>query len=85
MSESPLPRTADTALERRLVELELLATQLDQTVNDLSGVLIEVQKRLERLEDTLSRLDVRHRLLADSVRENLGGERNLTEEKPPHY
>ncbi len=69
------------ALDRRVVELETLFTYLQQTVQDLDGVVLRQQERLEAAEATLGRL-------ADSIRsaqESSETDRPAEEERPPHY
>ncbi len=68
--------------ERRLSEIESLLTFLQRTVDDLSSVILEQQKRLAAQEKELARLRGMFDNFADSIVE---APRRPEDEKPPHY
>lgn len=63
--------------EERLTELEIRFSHQDQFLHELNQVVVEQQIKIERLEKEL--LDLKRNSQSNS--EN----RNLSEEKPPHY
>lgn len=63
--------------EQRLTELEIRFSHQDQFLHELNQVVVEQQIKIERLEKEL--LDLKRNTNSNS--EN----RNLSEEKPPHY
>ena len=61
----------------RLTELELKYMRLERTVEELSGVVAEQQKTIDRLVAQLTATVTRLR--------DLGDEAGAGDEKPPHY
>ena len=75
---------ADTSptdpLTARVAELESLHTYMQQTIDDLNSVVVEHERRVEKLERSLDQLAGRVTSLADA----LPGEEQ-PEPPPPHY
>lgn len=61
--------------EQRIVDLEVRYMKLERTVEELSSVVAEQQKTIDRLVSELSAQGARLRDLPDPT----------TDEKPPHY
>lgn len=68
-------------LAERLTRLEELYMHLQRTMQELDGVAVASQKRLDALEGGLSRLARR----LDVAIESLGSEERGEQERPPHY
>ena len=69
-------------LELRLSQVETLLTFLQRTVDDLNGVILEQQRRLESHDLEWARLRATYANLVDSAGE---APRRPEDEKPPHY
>jgi len=65
----------------RLIELEILLTHLQQSVQELDEVARLQSARVDSLERDLKRVQLEIGMLRDSSAEI----RTLAEEKPPHY
>lgn len=68
-------------LAARVTELEMLFTHLQQTVQELNGVLLEQGRSLDQLSAQLARLASEYAALSA----NPPVERNPLDERPPHY
>ncbi len=68
-------------LHARVVELEVLFTHLQRTLNDLDQVALAQQKQIATLERTIASLRGELDGLAGATQEV----RTPEEEKPPHY
>jgi uncharacterized coiled-coil protein SlyX len=68
-------------LQARVVELETLYMHLQRTVAELDQAALAQHKRIESLERTVRALGEELTRLVGSLRE----ERNLADERPPHY
>lgn len=79
MNDETPPPPADLAA--RVTELEMLFTHLQQTVQELNGVVLEQGRLLDRLTVQLNRLAGDYAALAA----NPAAERNPLDERPPHY
>jgi uncharacterized coiled-coil protein SlyX len=60
-------------MEQRLVDLEVRYTHIEQQLRELSDVVFEQQKQLERMTKEIG-----------SLRSRLG-DADDTQERPPHY
>lgn len=70
-----------TDLQNRVDALEIKATHQEQQLNDLSEMVSDQWKLVEKLGGALSKADARIESL-----ENSGAEPSaLSDEKPPHY
>ena len=65
----------------RITDLEMLFTHLQRTVQDLDEVIRSQQRRLDTLEQALSRLT----LQVDGVSGGADPDRTILDERPPHY
>lgn len=67
-------------IEERLIEIELKLTHQEDSVDALNKIIYEQQKKIDQLEKLLT-------ALARQVRDNASNtnERNLDNERPPHY
>jgi uncharacterized coiled-coil protein SlyX len=61
-------------MEQRLVDLEVRYTHLEQQLSELSQVVFEQQKQLDRMAKEIV-----------SLRARLGDEDNGQDQPPPHY
>jgi uncharacterized coiled-coil protein SlyX len=61
-------------MEQRLVDLEMRYTHIEQQLRELSDVVFEQQKQLERMTKEIG-----------SLRSRLGDADDDTHERPPHY
>lgn len=61
--------------DERLTELEIRFSHQDQFLQELNQVVVEQQQKIERLEKEL--LDLKRNTNSEN--------RNLSDEKPPHY
>ena len=66
--------------DQNIASLESKLTFLERTVGELSQVVYDQQKTIERLESACGRLTEQLKNLTDK----LPGD-DLTDEKPPHY
>lgn len=66
--------------DQNIASLESKLTFLERTVGELSQVVYDQQKTIERLESACGRLAEQLKNLTDK----LPGD-DLTDEKPPHY
>ncbi|PQO44599.1 SlyX protein [Blastopirellula marina] len=64
-----------------MTTLEEKHAHLERTVADLNSVVIDQQKRIERLETLLHRADER----IEHLHAALDQPRSAVEERPPHY
>lgn len=69
----------NTALEARIVELELKATYADDLLDRLNQVVFRQQQQIEVLARELSALR------QQQGPEGPSGPRSLQDERPPHY
>ncbi len=69
---------SSTGIEKRLTELEGRYAFLDDLVNQLDGVIVGQQRRIEELQAQLKHL---HQLLDRAQ----AGESASGDERPPHY
>lgn len=71
-----------TDLNDRITELEIKAAHQDQQINDLSEMVSEQWKLIERLGGQLTKANDR----IESLENNIPGDKtSLLDEKPPHY
>ena len=77
--QDPTPTPDQTALERRLVALELKASDAEDQIDQLNLALYRQQQRIDALLRELSQL--RDSLPAPGT----GAVRSLRDELPPHY
>lgn len=61
--------------DERLTELEIRFSHQDHFLQELNQVVVEQQQKIERLEKEL--LDLKRNTNSEN--------RNLSDEKPPHY
>ncbi len=73
--------TKPTNLEQRVVELELIYTHLQHTVQELDKVVFEQSKRIDLLQRELKLLVNEFRQMRDASRDI----RRPEDEIPPHY
>ena len=66
--------------ENRLIDIELKLTHQEDTVDALNQIVYQQQKKIDELEKLLTALVRQVKNSADNV-----GERNIENEKPPHY
>lgn len=66
--------------DERLTELEIRFSHQDNFLQQLNQVVVEQQIKIERLEKEL--LDLKRNANSDN---GISGNRNLSDEKPPHY
>jgi SlyX protein len=66
--------------EERLIDIEIKLTRSDDMLEALSQVVYEQQKKIDRLEALYTAL---LRRAPDS--EGSGADRNIENERPPHY
>ncbi len=66
--------------EDRLIDIELKLTYQEDTVDTLNKIVYQQQRKIDELEKLLT-------TLARQLNENASnlGERDITNEKPPHY
>lgn len=62
-------------LEARVIELESIISYQDQMLEDLNGVIIEQQKKIDNFEKELASLK-------SSIQNSL---EEMNDKKPPHY
>ena len=67
-------------MDERLTELEIRFSHQDDFLHQLNQVVVEQQKKIERLEKEL--LDLKRNVGSEN---GISATRNLSEEKPPHY
>lgn len=67
--------------ERRIEKLEFVVAHLQETVDDLSQLIIDQQKQMDSIARQLvqAKQDIRSALSSDSA------PRTLADDKPPHY
>ena len=70
------------AMEERLVELELRYMELKRTVEELSTVVVQHERSLERAHALLAAASARLRDLPSHEEPSVLGE---SDDKPPHY
>jgi SlyX protein len=66
--------------EERLVEIEIKVSRQDDMIETLNKMVYEQQKKIDELEALCSALARRIKDMATA-----DTERNLVDEKPPHY
>ena len=66
--------------DERLTELEIRFSHQDEFLHQLNQVVIKQQLTIERLEKEI--LDLKRNVNSEN---GIGGTRNLSDEKPPHY
>lgn len=71
-----------TDLQNRVDALEIKAAHQEQQLNDLSEMVSDQWKLIERLGGALSKADARIESLENNSAEPAPG---LADEKPPHY
>lgn len=67
-------------MDERLTELEIRFSHQDDFLHQLNQVVVEQQKKIERLEKEL--LDLKRNVGSEN---GISANRNLSEERPPHY
>jgi SlyX protein len=67
--------------ENRLIEIETKAAYQEQTISDLSDVVYEQQKEIDKLTRTLASIKTRIHELAEIS----PGNDAPADDKPPHY
>lgn len=66
--------------DRRLVDIETKIAFQERTIKELNEVVYEQQKQIDHLHAACRRLELKIRESADTQQE-----RDIIDEKPPHY
>ena len=67
-------------MDKRLTELEIRFSHQDEFLHQLNQVVVEQQIKIERLQKEL--LDLKRNINSEN---GISANRNLNEERPPHY
>ena len=77
----PGDRPEVEAFQERVTELETLLTHQQRIISELNEVIIQQAQRLDELLLRIGQLDGK----LDGLQDQLVEQRNLEDEKPPHY
>lgn len=78
---NPSDRSDVKALQTRVIELEELLTHHQHTVSQLDEIVAEQAKRIDDLQKRYGQLDGK----LDGLQDQLVEQRDVEDEKPPHY